>query len=123
MLYSLLNRAPLELHILHDRNPLFVKLSDGSIRNGYDIKILNKTHEDRHYALSLTGLEGARIQMKGAGDIDPKNLRVFADSVGHFRLFLSADKRAEKRHAITFDLIEKETQARDEVESVFISRK
>ncbi|TIL78874.1 MAG: cytochrome c oxidase accessory protein CcoG, partial [Mesorhizobium sp.] len=35
LLYSLLTRDRLELNVLHDRNPQFVTLSDGSIRNGY----------------------------------------------------------------------------------------
>jgi cytochrome c oxidase accessory protein FixG len=123
MMYSLLTRSPLELHVLHDRNPLFVKLSDGSIRNGYDIRILNKTHEDRYYRLSLTGLEKASIQMQGAGKINPSNLRVFADSIGHFRLFVTANKQDEKRHPLTFRIEDNATQELDEVESVFVSKK
>lgn len=123
MLYSLITRAPLELHILHDRNPLFVKLSDGSIRNGYDVKILNKTHEDREYELRLEGLENATLVMQGAGDINPESLLVFADSVGHFRLFVSAEKQANNRQEITFTIKESETQTQDEVDSVFISKR
>jgi cytochrome c oxidase accessory protein FixG len=42
MLYSLLTRSPLELSITHDRNPLFVTLSHGEVRNGYTITIINK---------------------------------------------------------------------------------
>lgn len=121
MLYSLLTRQPLELHVLHDRNPLFVKLSDGSIRNGYDIRILNKTHEDRQYAISVSGIDNATIHMQGAGVIEPERLPVFADSVGHFRLFLSAQKQSESRRDVTFQLQEQETGIIDQVDSVFIS--
>jgi cytochrome c oxidase accessory protein FixG len=53
MLAALIMRSPLELHVLHDRNPLFVQLSSGEIRNGYIIKILNKTHEHSTYELVL----------------------------------------------------------------------
>lgn len=123
MLYSLLNRAPLELHVLHDRNPLFVKLSDGTIRNGYDIKVLNKTHEDREYKIKLSGLDNAEYRMNGAGAVDVNRFRVFADSVGHFRLFLKAPKQAQERHDITFHLEELDTKVTDEVDSVFISKK
>jgi polyferredoxin len=28
--------------VLHERNPLFVRLSDGSIRNAYTVRLLNK---------------------------------------------------------------------------------
>lgn len=123
MLYSLIHRSPLELHILHDRNPLFVKLSDGSIRNGYDIKILNKTHEDRTYKLTLDGLQTPKLHLQGAGEIDASSLPVFADSIGHFRLFVTADKQSEKRREITFTIEENETRTKDKVESVFISQK
>lgn len=123
MLYSLLTRAPLELHVLHDRNPLFVKLSDGSIRNGYEVKILNKTHFDQTYRLRIEGMDDATVQMQGAGEIDPNALPVFADSVGHFRLFLSAPKQAETRHDVTFRIEQIGASETDEVESVFVSAK
>ena len=123
MLYSLLNRAPLELHVLHDRNPLYVKLSDGSIRNGYDIRVLNKTHEDHHYALSISGLPGAQMDIQGAGQLDPNNLRVFADSVGHFRVFVKADAQVETRYPLNFHVKQISGPANDELESVFVSRK
>ncbi len=122
MLYSLLTRSPVELHVLHDRNPLFVKLSDGSIRNGYDIRILNKTHEDRQYRLSLTGLNNAMMDVRGAGQLDTSRLPVFADSVGHFRLFVTADGLTNQRHEITFQVQELTTNITDEVPSVFISQ-
>jgi polyferredoxin len=42
---SLFSLAPMDLKVLHDRQPLFVQLSDGSIRNKYELKIMNKTHQ------------------------------------------------------------------------------
>ncbi|SFV86279.1 Type cbb3 cytochrome oxidase biogenesis protein CcoG, involved in Cu oxidation [hydrothermal vent metagenome] len=41
---GLFSLAPMDLKVLHDRQPLFVQLSDGSIRNKYELKIMNKTH-------------------------------------------------------------------------------
>lgn len=121
MLYSLLNRSPLELHILHDRNPLFVKLSDGSIRNGYDIRILNKTHEDRVYRLEIEGIDYSNFTLKHAVELDAAQINVFADSVGHFRLFLAADKPAEARAKVRFVVTESETGETTHKESVFVS--
>jgi Polyferredoxin len=43
--YGLFNIAPMDLKVLHDRQPLFVQLSDGSIRNKYELKIMNKTDQ------------------------------------------------------------------------------
>lgn len=121
MLAALLTRSPLELHVLHDRNPLFVQLSSGEIRNGYVIKILNKTHDHRTYALTLNGLEDARIEVKAAGDINANNLYVPADSVGTYHIFVSADIKPDAPRDIVFTLGDDELL--DEYESVFISRK
>ena len=40
-------------------------LSDGSIRNGYTVKVLNKVAEPRAVTLSLQGLEGATMMLAG----------------------------------------------------------
>ena len=49
MLTALMLRPELEVNVLHDRNPLYVKLSDGGLRNGYTVKILNKLYEPRSF--------------------------------------------------------------------------
>ena len=41
--YGMMNIASMEFKVLHDRQPLFVQLSDGSIRNKYELKVMNKT--------------------------------------------------------------------------------
>lgn len=43
--YGLFNIASMDLKVLHDRQPLFVQLSDGSIRNKYELKVMNKTDQ------------------------------------------------------------------------------
>ncbi len=42
MLYGLTHRSILDMNVLRDRIPNYVTLSDGSIRNGYTVKVLNK---------------------------------------------------------------------------------
>jgi cytochrome c oxidase accessory protein FixG len=122
MLYGLLHRSPVELHVLHDRNPLFVTLSDGSIRNGYDVKILNKTHEDRIYSLSLDGLENAELRIEASESLNPQHLRIFADSVGHFRVFVTTGIRQKSRKEVTFTVKDNQSGAVDYHDSLFISK-
>ena len=43
MLYTLATRRHEAVSVLHDRNPMFVRLSDGAVRNAYTVRILNKT--------------------------------------------------------------------------------
>ena len=62
----------LEVNVQHDRNPVFIKLSDGSIRNGYTIKLLNMIPEPRVISLRSTACKGADMtiaempEVKGA---------------------------------------------------------
>jgi ferredoxin len=42
MVYALLTRSYLEISVRHDRNPLFVTLSDGSIRNAHTVTRLRQ---------------------------------------------------------------------------------
>jgi len=65
MLAAWLNRTTLEINVLHDRNPPYVLLSDGGVRNAYTVKILNKLHEPREFALDVRGLEQARLAIVG----------------------------------------------------------
>jgi cytochrome c oxidase accessory protein FixG len=86
-------RSSVDAEVLHDRNPLFVTLSDGSIQNGYTIKILNKAREPRTFHLAIEGLEGARL--KGSGQsTDPAILDAAPDSVTSHRIYISAPRAA-----------------------------
>ncbi len=123
MLFGLLNRSSLELHVLHDRNPVFVQLSSGEIRNGYVIKILNKTHEHRTFMLSVDGIENARIAVKAAGEVGANDLYVPADSVGTYRIFISADIAPSEPREMVFTLEDQSGMLRDEYETVFVSKR
>lgn len=69
MAYVLATRAFVELNVLHDRNPLFVKLSDGSVRNGYTVRFINKRTEERTFVLSVDGLPaGSHVEAQGISD-------------------------------------------------------
>jgi polyferredoxin len=65
MLYSLATRANLGINVIHDRNPLFVRLADGDIRNGYTVRLLNKLPVARHVTFEVAGLPGASIEIPG----------------------------------------------------------
>jgi cytochrome c oxidase accessory protein FixG len=65
MLVALTHRDRLGINIVADRNPLFVQLSDGAIRNGYTVKILNMKPEPRSFRLILSDLPGGTMEMVG----------------------------------------------------------
>ncbi len=49
----------IELAVIHERQPLFVLESDGSIQNKYTLKILNKTMKDLPVTVEVNGPAGA----------------------------------------------------------------
>src|SRR5262249_43550234 len=49
MLYTLIARSTVHLDVIHDRNPIFVKLSDGAVRNAYTVRVLNKKLDSRFF--------------------------------------------------------------------------
>ncbi|GEO81059.1 cytochrome c oxidase accessory protein CcoG [Pararhodospirillum oryzae] len=53
---SIATRPTFDLTVLHERSPLFVTLSDGSIRNGYTIKLMNMSRRDAAFRISVEGL-------------------------------------------------------------------
>jgi cytochrome c oxidase accessory protein FixG len=58
IVYGLTSLAPLEIKVIHDRQPLYVLQSDGSIQNKYTLKILNKMTVDIPVTISAEGPEG-----------------------------------------------------------------
>ena len=69
MTISVSTRGRLELNVLHERNPLYVTLSDGRVRNGYTVKILNMMPEPRRIRLSIEGLPGGVMILPSAKDL------------------------------------------------------
>ena len=43
--------------VQHDRNPVAVTLSDGSVRNAYTVKLLNKAAAPREFTLQVEGID------------------------------------------------------------------
>jgi cytochrome c oxidase accessory protein FixG len=96
MLGSLAMRQHIDLSVMHDRNPVFVRLSDGSIRNAYTVRVANKRLEERRFVIAVEGLEGARIDIVG-GEADPQGrptLTVGPDQTMEARVLVTAGGHA-----------------------------
>lgn len=61
IIYGLSSLSAIELNVLHERAPLFVRLSDGSIQNKYTLKILNKTNENLMVEISAESPEPIEV--------------------------------------------------------------
>jgi len=93
MTYGWVNRAVLEVNVLRDRNPLFVNLSDGGVRNGYDVKVLNKRHDTRRVAVSVEGLPARAgaptVEIVGLGPAAAQAIDVAPDNLRALRVYIS----------------------------------
>jgi cytochrome c oxidase accessory protein FixG len=65
MIFTLATRDSEGISVIHDRNPMFVRLSDGSVRNGYTVRIVNKHLKKREFALGFNGLPATLIDFVG----------------------------------------------------------
>lgn len=105
MLFTLLNRSILDVNVIRDRNPLFVTLSDGSIRNGYTVKILNKLHDVRKYRVKVSGPVGLESWLQKEGPKDHSmNVIVPGDSVSSVKLFVSVPSGNLNSKSIDIDI-------------------
>lgn len=96
MTWALLNRSDLEVSVLADRNPLFVTLSDGGLRNGYTIKISNKMEQPRRVRIKTSGIAGMVPTVVGFEDKDP-DIDVPAADVRAVKLFVTVPRLARGR--------------------------
>lgn len=93
MLFTLGQRTRLDLAVQQDRNPVYVRLSDGSIRNNYTLKIRNMEARPREITVSVAGLSGAKIWTTDGGRETASQsvgVKVDPDSVAKVRLFVAA---------------------------------
>jgi cytochrome c oxidase accessory protein FixG len=107
MAVAFAGRGTLELSVLPDRNPLFVRLSDGSIRDGYTVKIENKTGEAQLYALTASGLSGALLHVAEREELPVAaetgvTLAVKGDSIGSFRVYLQVPRGTGHEQFVAF---------------------
>jgi cytochrome c oxidase accessory protein FixG len=96
MLYHLRTRAMTGLSAIHDRNPIFVTLADGTVRNGYTLRVLNKRPFERDFTLSIQGEPALRMEVIGTSG---NTLRVPADQTQEFRVLLFGPTRSSSTNS------------------------
>ncbi|WP_058239599.1 cytochrome c oxidase accessory protein CcoG [Shimia marina] len=65
LVVALFLRSDIEATVAPVRNPTYVTLSDGSIRNTYEVRLRNKHGDDRMFRISLKGDPALRVQIEG----------------------------------------------------------
>jgi cytochrome c oxidase accessory protein FixG len=93
LLFALGTRKHIDLSVAKDRNPPFMLMSDGSVRNAYTIKLRNMEDRPRPMEISLRGLTGAVMWSDDMPRIEANRtvLRVVpADQTEPLRLYVIA---------------------------------
>lgn len=98
ILYNLTFRPNLDLKIIPTRNPIFVKMSDGDVRNSYEVKIYNKSNYNKEYSLKIIddlGQESDIFEIKTQSlmDKDLNNIKIKDDSGKSLKIYLTSNPK------------------------------
>ena len=121
LLFALGARTRLDLSIRQERNPQWVQLSDGAVRNAYTINVRNMEARPRTVTLSVEGLPGALmwtdVQAREQASATLR-LAISPDRVHKARVYVAAPQR--RRRDIAFTIRANDTEGgSDRASSVF----
>ncbi len=128
IIYNLTFKANLDLEIIPTRNPLFVILSNGDIRNSYEIKIYNKSNESKDYSFKIIDLDNLQnqnfqIKVQNLIDINLSDIKVKNDSSKIIKIYVSTNPKnlTNYKNKIKFLLVDNKTSEEVIKESIFIT--
>jgi cytochrome c oxidase accessory protein FixG len=64
--WTLINRVPLQVESIRDRNQMYRINSDGFIENAFLLKITNKTQQEQAYKVSLNAANGLKLDVNNS---------------------------------------------------------
>ena len=124
MTYALVTRSTLDLNVIRDRSPPFVRLADGSIRNDYALKLINMAPDSRRLRIQVSGLDGVHFVANGHS-VEPNGevlTEAGADAVANVRIHVAAPATVGPgSHRIQFQIIDAETGERAVSDSAFFA--
>ena len=125
LVYALFIRSDIDLTVEPVRNPQFVTLSDGAVRNTYTLRIRNLTAEPRDFRVMLTSDEILRIDVETDGPV-ANHVTVPANETLQARVYVIARPQDAAATAETTDLRlwveDVETDERAGVATIFNGR-
>lgn len=113
LLFALGNRTRIDISANQERNPVYVQLSNGDVRNSYTVRLRNMETRPRRMEVGMTGLADGRLWQRGgsAGTAARAvTVNVPADSVAKLTLFVVAPRMGEEREefALTVRALDRE---------------
>ena len=122
MIWGLMGRSPMDVHVLRDRNPTFVRMQDGDIRNGYTLKIANRTFQPMSARIAFEGVAGASLKTPGV-DATPGALTVTVEpnQIRAVRVLVTAPPTALPHVNMPAAFVVRAGDADQSVETTFLS--
>ena len=87
LLFALFIRADIDISVSAVRNPVYVTLSNGDIRNAYDMRLRNKHGEPRTFRISVASEPALRLRLEGTPE---RRVTVPADATLEQHLYVIA---------------------------------
>ncbi len=122
MLLTLTFRHTLDLDVMRDRNPDYVQLADGAVRNAYTLKLMNRSGEARDLRLAVSGIKAREIKVIGDGTVKSSLLLpVAADKVRTLRVLVTvARPNLDGSHSLIFTLADNSGKESRAAGAVFV---
>jgi cytochrome c oxidase accessory protein FixG len=92
LIVALFLRSPIDVSVTPVRNPTYVTLSDGSIRNAYDLRLRNMQGADAEFTVTITS--AARLEL-GLEGVEGLTVTVPANETMQQRVYLTAASGSE----------------------------
>jgi len=89
LVVALFTRSDIAVNVSPVRNPVYVTLSDGAIRNTYDIRIRNKRATAHPFRISVKSADKFKVKVQGS---KTATVIVPADETGNHKVFVVAPK-------------------------------
>jgi cytochrome c oxidase accessory protein FixG len=100
LLYSVMQRVPLEMDIIRDRNALFRDTGDGNIENIYTLKVINMSDKAHPFTITVSGVEGMAL-------VGAEKVQVGAGKVAEVpvKVMLNPDLLTARSQEIMFHIV------------------
>ena len=92
LIVALFLRSPIDVSVTPVRNPTYVTLSDGSIRNAYDLRLRNMNGTDAEFTLTVTSAARVGLTLEG---VEGLTVTVPANQTMQQRVYLTAAAGSE----------------------------
>jgi len=125
MLFAVGNRTRIDISANHDRNPVYVQLADGHVRNSYTVNLRNMENRPREMIIGMSAIEGGAMWSNaGSRETAGQTLvtTVSPDSIARLRLYVAAPGAGPVREEFALTVTAADDAEAKDIDEVFFER-